>query len=33
MPLNFPTNPSVNNTYSFGGKTWIWNGEFLMDAV
>lgn len=27
MPLNFPTNPSVNDTYSFGGKTWIWNGE------
>jgi len=27
MPLDFPTNPSVNDTYSFGGKTWIWNGE------
>jgi len=27
MPLNFPTSPSLNDTYSFGGKTWIWNGE------
>ena len=27
MPtLNFPTNPSLNQTYSFGGKTWFWNG-------
>ena len=24
--LNFPTNPALNDTYSFGGKTWIWNG-------
>jgi hypothetical protein len=24
--LNFPTNPSLNDTYSFGTKTWIWNG-------
>ena len=24
--LNFPTNPSLNQLYSFGGKTWIWNG-------
>ena len=27
MPtLNFPTNPSLNQTYSFAGKTWFWNG-------
>lgn len=26
MPLDFPPSPSVNNTYSFGGKTWKWNG-------
>jgi hypothetical protein len=26
MPLDFPSSPSVNNTYSFGGKTWKWNG-------
>lgn len=24
--LNFPTNPSLNDTYTFGTKTWIWNG-------
>jgi len=24
--LNFPTNPGLNDTYSFGTKTWIWNG-------
>lgn len=26
MPLDFPPSPSVNSTYSFGGKTWKWNG-------
>lgn len=26
MSLNFPTSPSLNDTYSFGTKTWIWNG-------
>lgn len=25
--LNFPTSPSLNDTYSFGTKTWVWNGE------
>jgi hypothetical protein len=24
--LNFPTSPSLNQTYTFGNKTWIWNG-------
>lgn len=28
MPtLNFPTNPTLNQLYSFGGKTWIWTGQ------
>jgi hypothetical protein len=27
MPLQFPSNPSVNDAYSFNGKTWIWNGD------
>lgn len=26
--LNFPTSPSVNDTYSFGGKTWTWTGDY-----
>lgn len=25
--LNFPTNPTLNQLYSFGGKTWIWTGQ------
>lgn len=25
--MNFPSNPSVNDTYSFNGKTWTWNGS------
>jgi len=29
MPnINFPGNPSVNDTYTFGGKTWVWNGSY-----
>jgi len=24
--IDFPASPSLNDTYSFGGKTWIWNG-------
>jgi len=28
MPLDFPANPSPNDTYTFGSKTWIWNGEY-----
>jgi hypothetical protein len=26
MALNFPPTPSLNQTYSFAGKIWIWNG-------
>lgn len=26
--LDFPTSPSVNDTYSFGGKTWVWTGDY-----
>ena len=25
--LDFPTSPALNDTYSFGGKTWVWNGQ------
>lgn len=27
MALNFPTNPAINDTYSAGNKTWVWNGN------
>lgn len=28
MPtIDFPTSPSVNDTYTFNGKTWKWNGS------
>jgi hypothetical protein len=27
MSINFPASPNLNDTYSFGGKTWIWNGQ------
>lgn len=27
MPLDFPTNPTLNDTYSFGSRTWTWNGS------
>ena len=26
MALNFPNSPSLNDEYTFGNKTWIWNG-------
>lgn len=25
--INFPANPNTNDTYSFGGKTWVYNGS------
>jgi hypothetical protein len=27
MPLNFPTSPTLNEVYTFGGSSWIWNGS------
>lgn len=27
MPLDFPTPPVLNQVYSFGGKSWKWNGD------
>jgi len=26
MPFSFPPTPAVNDTYSYAGRTWIWNG-------
>jgi hypothetical protein len=26
MSLSFPLNPTLNQTYSYGTKTWVWNG-------
>jgi hypothetical protein len=26
MPLNFPTNPTTNQTYTFNSVTWVWTG-------
>jgi len=25
--LNFPSSPSVDDEYTFGSKTWVWNGS------
>ena len=27
MPLNFPNSPNLNDTYTSGGSTWIYNGD------
>lgn len=27
MAINFPNSPSVNDTYSFGGKNWFYDGN------
>lgn len=27
MPLDFPSTPTLNQTYTFGGRSWKWNGD------
>lgn len=26
MPIDFPTSPTTNQTYTYSGKTWTWDG-------
>jgi hypothetical protein len=33
MPVSFPTNPTVGQTYTFGGVTWQWNGTTWVNAA
>jgi hypothetical protein len=32
MPINFPASPTLNQTYTYGSKTWQWNG-YAWDIV
>ena len=25
--INFPSSPVVNDTYTYNGRTWVWNGS------
>ena len=27
MPISFPSNPALNEQYTFSGRTWIWTGS------
>ncbi len=27
MPLNFPNSPVLNDTYTYNGKTYVWDGS------
>ena len=27
MPISFPTSPALNDTYTYLGKVWTWNGS------
>ena len=33
MPANFPSSPTLNQTYSFSGFTWSWNGRYWQAVV
>ena len=33
MSLNFPSNPAVGQSYTFGDKSWIWNGKGWITAA
>ena len=27
MAMDFPNSPTANQTFTFGNKSWVWNGE------
>lgn len=27
MAMNFPDSPTLNQTFTFAGRTWVWNGS------
>jgi hypothetical protein len=27
VAIDFPSSPSINDTYTYAGRTWVWNGE------
>lgn len=31
--MNFPNNPAINDTYSLGSRTWVWNGTAWLRVV
>lgn len=33
MAYNFPSNPSLNQTYTFNGYTWSWNGRYWQIVI
>lgn len=33
MPLDFPNSPNVNDTYTSGGSTWLWDGTAWVRQV
>ena len=33
MALNLPASPAINETYTLGLKTWIWNGTFWKAVI
>ncbi len=28
MPINFPINPTIGQTYTYDSKTWEWEGSY-----
>lgn len=33
MPINFPNSPTLNQTYTYLGQTWTWNGTYWAAAT